>query len=217
MKTAFWLGLLAGFCGVLSAAHFYPWVTHSRLPSQTSVVANGGRAERFLIRLPADRIDAIGNPKSGLRAGVEATAVALPGELDAQPLLVEHFKVRDVAGNVIGLAARHWSNTPAGPTTAWSLLIPSRGALLLTAPGEASGALDTALRAAGFVPGKVWVGEVRIGLGATDKVAGAIVAGTDEFDGLEGHYSETWTVTGVSDSWELRGTIELDTVTFNGS
>jgi hypothetical protein len=217
MKTAFWLGLLAGFCGVLGAAHFYPWVAPSRLPSHTSVVANGGRAERFLIRLPADRIDAIGDQKSGLRAGVGATAVALPVELEAGPLLVEQFKVRDAAGNVIGLAARHWSNTSAGPTTAWSLLIPSRGALLLTAPGEARGALDTALRGAGFVPGKTWVGEVRVGLGAADKAAGLIAAGTDEFDGLQGHYSETWTVTGVSDSSELRGTIELDTVTFQGS
>ena len=52
MKTVFLLGLLAGFGGTLAGAHFAPWLEHARLPSQTSVVANGGRAEQFLIHLP---------------------------------------------------------------------------------------------------------------------------------------------------------------------
>ncbi len=219
MKTAFWLGLLAGFCGVLAAAHYYPWVVHTRLPSQTSVVANGGRAERFLIRLPADRIDALGGTTVGLRGVSSADQAALPSALAQQPLLVEHFKVRDAAGNVIGLAARHWSSTPAGPTTAWSVLIPSRGALLLTAPGEGRGALDAALRNAGFMPGTAWSGDLRVDLGAgsNTKEPGLFAAGSNEFAGLQGHYTETWTVTGVSTDGELRGTIELDTVTFRGS
>lgn len=217
MKTAFWLGLLVGFCGVVAAAHFFPWVVHTRLPSQTSVVANGGRAEQFLIRLPADRIDAMSGANMGLRSGFGATTIGLPGALTDRPLLVEHFKVRDATGNVIGLAARHWSSTPSGPATAWSVLIPSRGALLLTAPGEGRAALDAALRKVGFVPGTTWTGDLRIDLGGGEKDAGRVAAGSDEFSDLQGHYSETWTVTGVSGEGELRGTIELDTVTFHGS
>jgi hypothetical protein len=217
MKTAFWLGLLVGFGGVLSAAHFYPWVVHTRLPSQTSVVANGGRAERFVIRLPADRIQSIASLNLGLRGADSATSSPLAPSVGAPPLLIEHFKIRDAGGNVIGIAARHWTNTPSGAATAWSVLIPSRGVLLLTAPGEARSALDTALRGAGFVPGSAWTGDVRVDLGAVPKTPGVLEAGSQEFAGLHGSYTETWTVTGVSDQGELRGTIELDTVTFQGS
>ena len=216
MKTALSIGLLVGFCGVLAAAHYYPWVVHSRLPSQTSVVANGGRAERFLIRLPVDRIDTVGGTNLGVR-GDPAAAAVLPAPLADHAFLIEHFKIRDAAGNVIGLAARHWSNTPDGPATAWSLLIPSRGALLLTAPGEPRAALDAALRKVGFVPGTAWTGDLRVALGTGRDDEGVVTAGTDEFGGLQGHFSETWTVTGVSDGGDLRGTIELDTVTFQGS
>ncbi len=65
MKATFFLALLLGFAGVLAAGHFVPWGAHVRLPSQTRVVANGGRAEQFLIRLPADRIDAAGAKAAG--------------------------------------------------------------------------------------------------------------------------------------------------------
>ena len=68
MKIVFLFGLLVGFGGTLCGAYFTPWLKHTRLPSQTSVVANGGRAEQFLIRLPADRIAATDGEAGGLRA-----------------------------------------------------------------------------------------------------------------------------------------------------
>ena len=43
MKITFFVALLLGFVGVLAAGHFVPWGSHVRLPSQTRVVANGGR------------------------------------------------------------------------------------------------------------------------------------------------------------------------------
>ena len=58
MKLVFILALLIGFAGTLAGAHFAPGLKHARLPSNTTVVANGGRAEKFMIRLPADRIAA---------------------------------------------------------------------------------------------------------------------------------------------------------------
>jgi len=215
MKFTFLFALLFGFGGVLAAGHLLPWGAHVRLPSQTRVVANGGRSERFVIRLPVDRVAAAGAKAAGLRA--ETGAVALPPELTAEPLLVEHFKLRDAGGNVVGLAARHWSGDAKAAGTAWSLMIPSRGALLLTAPGEARAALDAALRNSGYSPGSAWTGEVRVAFATEGTDTAVVAAGSDEFAGLDGRYSELWTITGVSDAGELRGTIEIDTITRHGS
>jgi hypothetical protein len=217
MKFTFIFTLLLGFAGVLAAGHFVPWGAHVRLPSQTRVVANGGRAERFVIRLPVDRVAAAGAKAAGMRADAVAGSPALPPELTAEPLLVEHFKLRDGSGNVVGLAARHWSADAHAQGTAWSLMIPSRGALLLTAPGEARGAIDAALRNAGYSPGSTWTGDVRVALAPEGADNAVVAAGSDEFAGLGGRYSELWTITGVSDGGELRGTIEIDTVTRRGS
>lgn len=210
MRFAFWLGLIVGLGGVLAASHFYPWVAHARLPSQTTVVANGGRAERFLIRLPVDRIGAAGGADPGIRGAPELASMRLPEPLAAAALLIEHFKLRDSAGNVIGLAARHWSAVPGGHAAAWSLLIPSRGALLLTAAGEPGSAIDAALQRSGWRAGTAWEGDIRVAL-ADD--GARIAAASQEFEGLQGRYSETWNVTGVGIDGELRGTVELETVT----
>jgi hypothetical protein len=217
MKLTFVLAVVLGFVGVLAAGHFVPWFPHVRLPSKTTVVANGGRAEQFIIRLPADRIAATGAGGTGLRTASAAGRTTLPPSLDAAPLLVEHFKIRDSSNNVIGIAARHWSTVAGGAGTAWSLLIPSRGAMLLAAPGEAGGALDSALQKAGYNAGSVWNGQVAVALGPVDEDTAVVVAGSDEFAGLEGRYTEVWTLTGVTDGGEMRGTIELNTVTRRGT
>jgi hypothetical protein len=208
MKIVFLSALVVGFCGTLAGAHFAPWLQHARLPSHTSVVANGGRAEQFLIRLPADRIAATDGEAGGLR-GADG-AMLLPARFVAEPLLVEHFKVRDSGGNVIGVAARHWNGGGAGPTTTWSVLIPSRGAVVLSAPGEARGALERALSGGGYSAGRAWAGQVAVPMLEND---GAVVAGSGEFEGLAGSYSETWIVAAVDEAGRVSGTIELGTVT----
>lgn len=212
MKVVFLLTILAGFGGTLAGAHYLPWLAHTRLPSHTSVVANGGRAEQFLIRLPADRIAVTDGQASGLRSAGAMSVMAVPAQFVTTSLLVEHFKVRDTDGSVIGIAARHWGNTDRGLTTTWSVLIPSRGALLLNAPGETRGSVETALQNAGYNAGAAWNGEMALALTPKD-AAGRVAAGSGEFDGLGGSYTETWTLTGVADSGELRGTIALDTIT----
>jgi hypothetical protein len=68
MKTVLLLAIVIGFGGTLAGAHYLPWVTHVRLESHTSVVANGGRAEKFLIRLPADRLAVTDGQAGGLRS-----------------------------------------------------------------------------------------------------------------------------------------------------
>jgi hypothetical protein len=209
MRALFLLGIVLGFGGTLAAAHWVPWIGHQRLPSQTTVVANGGRAEQFLIRLPADRIAATDAKAGGLRSAGADSAMVLPAKFVAEALLVEHYKVRDSTGQVVGIAARHWANGDHGMTATWSVLVPARGSLVLRAPGEKSAALDTALQRAGYTPGGVWEGTLEVALAPGGVVAG----GTGDFAGLGGSYTETWKVTGVDASGSMRGTIELYTVT----
>lgn len=189
MKTVFLVAIVCGFGGTLAGAHFVPWLKHARLPSHTAVVANGGRSEQFLIRLPADRIAATDGEAGGLRGKSAAGVMLLPAQFVAEPLLVEHFKVRDAAGSVVGVAARHWNVAGTEPTTTWSVLIPSRGAFVLSAAGEVRGALETALRSGGYDAGKAWDGQLTVPMiPATE--AGAVVVGTGEFEGLSGSYTE---------------------------
>ena len=212
MKTVFSLAIVVGFGGTLAAAHFVPWVSHARLPSHTSVVANGGRAEQFLVRLPVDRIAVTDGEAAGLRAAGAQGAMLLPAQFVSEPLLVEHFKVRDAAGSVIGVAARHWSASGDRATTTWSVLIPSRGTLLLSGPGESRAALEAALQSAGYNAGSTWDGELTLSLLPAGQT-GAVTAGTGEFGEFQGSYTETWRVTGVDSSGGVRGTIEIDTIT----
>jgi hypothetical protein len=211
MKTVLLIAILLGFGATLAGAHFVPGIEHERLPSHTSVVANGGRSESFLIRLPADRLSATDGDAGGLRALHGDAAMQLPAQLMSAPVLVEHFKVRDAGGAVVGVAARHWSADAGGAATVWSLLIPSRGAFVLRAPGEPRGALETALRAKGYTAGKAWEGELALAMTADEP--GALALGSGEFANLAGSYTESWTVSGIDETGEMRGTIELDTVT----
>jgi hypothetical protein len=210
MKTVLLLAILVGFAGTLAAAHFVPGLSHDRLPSQTTVIANGGRSEQFLIRLPADRLAATDGAAAGLRAAAGDRAMLLPARFVAEPLLVEHFKIRDVAGNVIGVAARHWSTRSTDTTTTWSVLIPSRGTFVLSAPGEARGVLETELRRQGHSAGVAWTGKAVVPMTSEP---GVVATGAGEFQRLVGTYTESWTVAGVDESGQLLGTIELNTIT----
>ena len=53
--------------------------------------------------------------------------------------------------------------------------------------------LETALRAGGYSAGKAWDGQVAVPMIPPGEV-GAVTAGTGEFEGLAGNYTEAWTV-----------------------
>jgi hypothetical protein len=209
MKAAFMVGLALGLLGTVAAARYYPWVDHPRLASKTTVVQNGGRAERFLIRLPADRLVAAGSQHLGERGAPFPGEIAPPTFADQGPVLAEHFKVRDVDGHVIGLAARHWTMVSGAPVISWSLVVPSRGALLLAGVGEAEGALEAALLRAGSGGGN----GARLAVASWEDGKSLVVGGSDEFAALTGRYSETWLITGA-DEHGMRGSIELATITY---
>lgn len=218
MKAGFIFGIVLGLGGVLALGGLYPWVDHPRLPSQTRVVANGGRAEQFVVRLPVDKISLAGTPDQGIRATAYPGTMMLPEGLGAATLLLEHFKVRDVQGNVIGVAARHTTAPSDGVTSVWAITIPSRGTLRLSGTEEI-GSVDAALARMGRADGEPWSGDLRLPLisEAEGEGGGQIIGGSGEFQGLRGVYSENWLITGVGPAGELQGTLELSTITFQAA
>ncbi len=210
MKSAFVVGIILGLVVALGAARFFPWVDHPRSASLTTVRHNGGRVEDFVIRFPVDRIMTAGTAEMGLRARGYPEGVELPAEMTDEPVLVEHFKLRNIKGDVIGVAARHASVTAESPTTAWALTIPSRGTLHLLGAAE-PGSLDRELAAAGRIDGQAWSGELELTLGESGADSGQIAGGSHEFEDLIGSYTEGWSISGVSQAGELRGTINLYT------
>ncbi len=209
MKSSFLAGVILGLFAATSAAWFYPWVDQARATSLTTVAHNGGRLEDFVIRFPVDRIATAGTPDMGLRAAPYPEGADFPNEME-QGVLVEHFKLRDIEGNVIGIAARHASLVDDTGASAWALTIPRRGTMRLIGAAD-PGALDRELTAAGRVDGRAWSGEVAMTVTGEGTVSGQVASGSDEFDGLVGSYTEQWAISGVSESGELRGTINLRT------
>ena len=213
LKVTFISGILFGLAAAVSAAGLYPWVDHERLESQTRVVPNGGRSEIFLIRLPVDRIASLGTESLGLGTAAFPSSLELPDSLGTQPMQIDHFKVRDTAGNVVGVASRHAVGLAGSAAVTWSLSFPSRGALWLEGrfdPAE----LEAAAAGVGYQPGDAWAGELELLVGSTQSPAGEVRGGTSEFSALVGSFTERWRITGIGDMGELRGTIELDTRTF---
>ncbi|NNC64186.1 MAG: hypothetical protein HKN84_05335 [Gammaproteobacteria bacterium] len=215
LKVTFISGIFFGLAAVVSGAGLYPWIDHERLESQTQVVPNGGRSEVFFIRLPVDRIASLGTERSSLGTASFPAALALPDSLGTEPMQIDHFKVRDTGGNVIGVASRHTVDLADATAVTWSLSFPSRGALWLVGQFD-SAALDAAVAELGYQPGQAWAGEVDFLVGDSESPTGEVRGGTNEFSTLTGTFTESWHITGVGDMGEPRGTIELDTTTFLG-
>lgn len=193
MKRLLQLGFVLGLIGTIAAAYFAPWFDYPRYPSVTSVVANGGRMEQFMVRLPADRI----GPPIDAPAGAGGTAPHL-----------EHYKLRDADGNVIGIAVRHAVELADGEETAWLLTIPSRGSIALAARSPRGSSIDSILATRGLSPGQSVEPGLSIDLGTPAKS----VTATGEFDGIDFELVETWLVTGVGEDGQIRGTLRLNTV-----
>lgn len=196
MKRLLQLGFILGLGGTLAAAYFVPWITYERYRTAASVVANGGRVEQFVVRLPADRIGA-------------AIDTAHQGGESKPPVRLEHFKVRDVEGNVIGILARHRLAREGESDTSWLLTIPSRGTIAFAATTRAPArSVESVLAARGVAPGESIEPELSIDLGAPARS----VAATGEFTDIEFELVETWVVTGREDDGATRGTLRLNTV-----
>ena len=191
MKRLLQLGFILGLFGTLAGAYFAPWFEFPRFRSAATVVPNGGRLEQFEVRLPADRIGA---------------AVAVTSDPESGSL--EHFKLRDVEGNVIGLAARHSLPLVGGRAVSWLLTIPSRGTIAFAASAPTSESLDSVIAASGLVAGASSEPEISIDVGTPANS----VATTGEFARIDFELVETWVIAGLEADGGIRGTLRLSTV-----
>lgn len=209
MKRLVQLGFLTGLVAVIAAGYLLPWVAYERYPSRTNMIINGGRAEQFVVRLPVDRIYAAGRV-DGQNAAASPVSDPWPDVLGLPHIAaarIEHYKLRDVDGNVIGLAARHATQGSDGAELAWVLTIPSRGSVVFAGVEPALDTVEAVLAAQRWRVGEELDSSVSI-----PRVARLESVDTDgEFSGLELELVETWEVTGVDTDGELRGTILLAT------
>lgn len=192
MKRLLQLGFVLGLAGTLALAWFAPIFEYTRYRSATSVVANGGRVEQFLVHLPVDRIESPADTELAAEAGVR----------------LRHYKLRDAEGNVIGLAVRHELETGDATETAWLLTIPSRGAIALAANGSGEAMIEAEIAARGLAAGQ----SIDQPLSIDSRQPARSVSATGEFAGIDFELVETWIVTGLDDDGGVRGTLRLNTV-----
>lgn len=223
MSRFFLAAFVTGLLLVGLAASFWSPPEHTRYRSLTSVLPDGGRQEDFIIRWPEDRIKRGSETDTELPADAAAGAAVLEDSA-GQRVSAETFRIRDTEDNVIGVASRLAGTGGAIADTNrsvsnWLVVIPGRGAIFLSQPD----AFDTTARQRDTLNGMVTLNvmqnrafwgnstERRI-TAATPRYAGRILRGTDEFAGLSGNFSETWTLDGTSPDGSLHGRIVLATL-----
>jgi len=189
--ASFILGLL--LTGL--AAKFYPFPVSPRVYSQAEVMINGSREETFFIRLPDDRI---GSPRAASTAPFPQRAFSPVGK---ERILAELFRVRDAEGTIIGLATRMNGTVPGElgepePVTDWMLLVPGRGALMMS-----RGAIATGAEREFYVDR----------MGFSFENSGPVVSGTGGFAGLQGFYGEETEIENIDADGQAHGVVRLVT------
>ena len=186
-------------------------------------MTGGGRQEDFIIRWPQDRIPVPENAVSDTPVGTVGTMVLRNpgGELAGAEL----FRLRDVDGNVIGIASRVTARVtgqrvPSASVSNWMLLIPSRGGLLLSQENSADvGPVRIADAGGRYVApaeqANFWSrgSRYRITAGPAREGQGKVVRGTGEFKALVGTYTEIWELEEVGTDGTTEGRVALSTVT----
>lgn len=218
MSRVFFGSLAAGVALALAVALFYPAPVPPRFPSLISVQPDGGRREEFLVRWPEDRIALPADlraARAGAAAATDSAGTLVLADSSGRRASGEVFRLRDAAGNVVGVASRVTTAGGARPAADWMLVIPGRGALLL----HQADATDLAARALPGPPRRAaspvqqagfWSG--RREFRATAPGGGTVVHGTREFAGLTGSFTETWALDGKPADGATRGSIRLVTL-----
>jgi len=229
MKRLFVVAFVAGLLTVALAATLWPLPQHPRFRSISTVPADGGRQEEFVIHWPEDRIARPGERGSGLPPAAAVGAAVLEDSAGRR-VSAELFRLRDTEDNVIGVAGR-LSGTggaiadPGRSATNWLLVIPSRGALFLAQNDVQDTTVRESIAAEGSVAlapaqaGAFWTDRPRVRVtapapaGDGPATTGRVLRGTSEFAGLRGSFTETWDLEEVNADGSTRGRILLSTVT----
>lgn len=209
MKKIFLLGLLLGIGGAVWLAGWYPFVDPVRFASESGVARNGGRTESFHIQIPEDRV--LGAATAGAAAPSVPTGLSLPEA--AGDGAVEIYRLRNASGKVIGLASRVRGGD--GAYTDWTLMLPARGALFLTAAGPEVSPHATAMATA--TAGAAGDPAAQSPTSPMFRILGDVAGGSGEFAGFFGSFSEEWDVSGRDAEGRLVGDIEILTLTQIGT
>ncbi|HHQ13838.1 MAG TPA: hypothetical protein ENK16_02315 [Chromatiales bacterium] len=218
MKRFFLFSFLAGFIMSLAVAWLYPLPQQKRFSSNIEVLTNGGRQEDFMIRWPQDRVSLPAAPER-VSSVADGSVFVLADSRSAAS--AELFRLRDSAGNVVGLASRmagHGSPGRRGASSSnWVLMIPSRGSLLMSqrdsadvGPVQKGGQWVLPAMTRGFWNAGT---RYRITAGPAPGGRGRILRGTGEFSGLTGTYTETWELEKLTAKGRTDGRILLSTIT----
>lgn len=183
MIKTFILGLILGVVGAASLVYFVQTVDLHREASLISVRPNGGNAETFYINLPQDRIFAA--KRSEDTTDVFPAGARWPKDQGLDGAASEVFKLRNSDDVVVGIAARTSnSRERSGAFIQWMLHFPARGSMFLRmqlTPSEDG---------------------VRNGL---------LMAGTREFETLNGGVSEYFNAEVADAEYDITGRLELVT------
>ena len=178
MLKTFLIGILLGIVMAAGALYSFPAVDQFREVSIVSVAPNGGNSESFHINIPVDRVmvGATGKDSS------VPLGLAWPTDDIFENVSTEVFKVRNVRGAVIGIAARTVAKEGTVDIADWIIHLPARGSLFVN------------------MGSKPKVGRPRIG---------QLRAGSQEFDDLQGFVAESWVSDTSGEEGVQRGRIEL--------
>jgi hypothetical protein len=204
---------------MLAAAAIFPLPDHERFPSRIEVLTNGGRSEAFVIHWPEDRLQLTGELEGAAVNETDGVAVLAPPR--RRPASAEVFRLRDAQDQVIGIASRLTGRMPGRrgrerSSSSWTLMIPSRGILMLTqdnganvGPVKVGGRWVAAVDSPGF-----WAtgSRYRISAGPAAGGRGRVLGGTGEFMSLGGEYSEVWELEELAANQRSEGKILLSTV-----
>lgn len=176
-------GLILGIAGAASFVYFVQAVDLHRESSLISVRSNGGNSETFYINLPADRIFA-GN-RSGDKSSSFPPGLRWPQDEALNGAASELFKLRNSDDVVVGIAARvSNSRDSSGAFIQWVLHLPARGSMFLRMQLKPT---ENGLR------------------------SGLLMAGTREFEVLNGGVSEFFNTDVAGSEFEVTGRLELVT------
>ena len=139
-----------------------------------------------------------GSPRAASTAPYPQQAFSATG---TERVLAELFRVRNREGEIVGLASRMNGKAPDDlgmqeAVTDWMLLIPGRGALMMS-----RGTVEAGGEREFFVD--------RMGFSFVN--SGPIISGTGDFEGLSGFYQEETEIEKVDANGQAFGSVKLST------
>lgn len=183
MIKTFILGLILGLVGAAALVYSSETVDLHREASLISVQANGGNRELFYINLPQDRI--LAGRQSDDQTGLYPPGLVWPDDPSLKGAQSEIFKIRNDNDVVVGIGARiSNAQDTSGSFIQWMLHLPARGSMFV---------------------------RMQLNPSADGHRKGLLMAGTREFELLNGEVGEFYNNEVANPEYEITGRLELHT------